>query len=230
MAWFKLDDQGAFHTKVVSAGNEAYGAWVRAAQWSSGRGTEGFIPRAMALTIAPLKIWQRLIAAKGPSGFGLVEPRGEDFQIHDYLDWNPTAEQVNAKRAARAEAGRQGGLRSAEARRQRTGQQPRGSPEANAEANAEAKPEQPGVPEWFTEATKTVEMASGGKVDDIPGRWLEYSAARARKGWAMNAQDAAGWLTSVLRAERSRASPRAGPKRGRAVQSMEGACFEVKEF
>jgi|GEM_PF-1555301 len=117
MPWFRLDDQGAFHEKVIQAGNEAYGAWVRAGQWSSSRGTEGFIPRATAMLIAGPKVWQRLIEAKGRSTVGLVEPVGDDFQIHDFLDYNPTIEEVLDRRATRAEAGRRGGLRSGATRR-----------------------------------------------------------------------------------------------------------------
>lgn len=147
MSWFRLDDQGAFHEKVLAAGNEAYGAWCRAGQWSSGRRTEGFIPRATALSIAPLRIWQRLVAARGRSEHGLIEVHGDDFQMHDYLEWNPTADEVEAKRAARAEAGRRGGQRSAESRRAKsTDSKPPSSGEANAQAIASANAKQNPTP------------------------------------------------------------------------------------
>jgi hypothetical protein len=108
MAWFRLDDQGAFHAKVLAAGNDAYGAWCRAGQWSSGHGTEGRIPRSTALTVARQKVWDRLVAT------GLCESLGDDgWQIHDFLDWNPTVEEVDGRRATRSEAGRQGGLKKA---------------------------------------------------------------------------------------------------------------------
>jgi len=122
VSWFKLDDQGAFHEKVLQAGNEAYGAWCRAGQWSSGRRTEGLIPKATALSIAPLRVWKKLVAARGRSQHGLIEEAGDDFQIHDYLEWNPTTEAIEAKRAARSEAGRAGGLRSAATRQATTKQ------------------------------------------------------------------------------------------------------------
>jgi hypothetical protein len=127
MSWFRLDDQGAFHAKVVAAGNEAYGAWCRAGQWSSAHLTEGRIPREIALAIAPLRVWKRLDGARGTSASGLVEFVGGDIQIHDYLDYNPTADEELAKRASRSAAGRAGGQKSA-ARRQ-----------ANAQAKGQAK-------------------------------------------------------------------------------------------
>ena len=117
MSWFKLDDQGAFHAKVLAAGNEAYGAWCRAGQWSSAHLTEGRIPRSTALTLAKTRVWQRLIDA------GLCDSLGDEgWQIHDYLEYNPSAEEALAKRASRAEAGRRGGSKK-EANRLANGKQ-----------------------------------------------------------------------------------------------------------
>ncbi len=112
MTWFKLDDQGAFHEKVTKAGNEAYGAWCRAGQWSSGHLTEGRIPRSTALVIARQGIWDKLVAARLCHSLG-----DEGWQIHDFLDWNPRADEVVERRAHRSEAGRIGGLQSGVARR-----------------------------------------------------------------------------------------------------------------
>lgn len=83
-------------------------------------------------------------------------------------------------------------------------------------------------PPWFAEAVEIVRMNAGLEVDDVPARWLEYTSARTRKGWPMGAQDAAGWLSSVLRSERARRSD--GPRRGAAlVQSGEDRCWDVPE-
>lgn len=103
MSWFKLDDQGAFHAKVLAAGNAAYGAWCRAGQWSSAHLTDGAIPRAVAISIAPLSIWQRLARVK------LVEDDDGGWRIHDFLVYNPTAVQVRDQREKRANAGTKGG-------------------------------------------------------------------------------------------------------------------------
>jgi hypothetical protein len=92
MAWFKLDDQGAFHPKVMKAGNEAYGAWCRAGQWCMQHLTDGRIPVETAHAIAPPRAWQRLIAA------GLVVLDGDEYEIHDFLKYNPSAAQVRAER------------------------------------------------------------------------------------------------------------------------------------
>ena len=100
MAWFKLAGEGAFHAKVLVAGNEAYGAWCRAGQWSSQHLTEGRIPRAVALTIASEGVWARLVTATGGCAHGLVEASADGWVIHDFLDWNPSAAEELAKREA----------------------------------------------------------------------------------------------------------------------------------
>jgi hypothetical protein len=114
VSWFRLDDQGAFHAKVLLAGNEAYGAWCRAGQWASAQRTDGIVPEQVAKQIAPNRIWQRLIEA------GLIEPRAastDPYVIHDFLEYNPSRSELDDRRSSRASAGKVGGIRSGEVRR-----------------------------------------------------------------------------------------------------------------
>ena len=100
MTWFRLCDTLPFHRKVMQAGNEAVGAWARAGAWSSGNLTEGYIPPEIAAVIAPPQAWADLRAA------GLTEapPDGRPGeQLHDFLEYNPTAETVRAERQATKE-------------------------------------------------------------------------------------------------------------------------------
>jgi hypothetical protein len=110
MAWFKLDDRGAYHAKVLRAGNEAYGAWCRAGQWSSQHLTDGLIPKEVADSIASPKIWKRLCDA------GLLEDRPDGWQIHDFLDWNPSRQEVTAERERVREIKSKAGKAGASAR------------------------------------------------------------------------------------------------------------------
>jgi hypothetical protein len=95
MTWFKVDDSSAFNTKVLAAGNEGWGAFCRVGAWCAQQLTDGRFSRAIAVTIAPMRVWDRLIAV------GLVDPleKGE-MQMHDYLQRNPSKEQVLRERAA----------------------------------------------------------------------------------------------------------------------------------
>lgn len=140
MAWFKLAGEGAFHAKVLAAGNEAYGAWCRAGQWSSAHLTEGFIPQAVAQAIAQATVWQTLSEARAGGEHGLVEPADGGWQIHDYLDWNPSAAAERAKREARSIAGKRGGLaRVANQTLKQPGKQLLEQTGSKPEANREAK-------------------------------------------------------------------------------------------
>lgn len=131
MSWFRLEGRGAFHHKVLAAGNEAYGAWCRAGQWSSDQLTDGLVPRAVAEQIAKPKVWSKLVAAN------LIHEAEGGYQIHDFLDFNPSSEEERARREVtrekRREAGKLGGKRSGEVRR---GEADSKQPASNGEANA----------------------------------------------------------------------------------------------
>ena len=89
MAWFRLDDQITFHQKTLEAGNEAFGAWIRMGTWSSSRSLNGRVTASAAMAIAgSQQVIDRLIAAK------LLDVDGADYAVHDYLHWNPSADEV----------------------------------------------------------------------------------------------------------------------------------------
>ncbi len=112
MSWFRVDDKSAFHRKVLAAGNEAWGAFCRAGAISSGEGTDGRVTVDTCRAIAPAKVWTRLIDV------GLAErvDGSTDLQLHDYLEWNPSAAEVAAAVTAKRAAGKAGGLAKAAAR------------------------------------------------------------------------------------------------------------------
>lgn len=124
MTWFKLDDKGYFHRKVVAAGNEAYGAWCRAGQWSSDHREDGFISTDVAHIMARPIVWERLIRV------GLLEPspRG-GYVIHDFLEYNPSATEVKDRRLSLREQRSLAGKASAAKRaRQRAVEPPLNGP------------------------------------------------------------------------------------------------------
>jgi hypothetical protein len=113
VSWARIDDQMAFHAKILRAGNESVGAWVRMIAHSCAQLTDGFMARDVALTIAPQKVLDRLVSA------GLLDPDGDDYRIHDFHDWNPPAAVVRSKREAdkvRKSLGRSGQVRSVSGR------------------------------------------------------------------------------------------------------------------
>lgn len=112
MSWLRVEDKAAFHAKVVRAGNEAYGAFIRAGAVCSGSDRSGFISFEVAHLIASKKVWKKLLEV------GLLDPTDRaGYQIHDFNEYNPTTEQMNEYIEKKRAAGRVGGQRSGEARR-----------------------------------------------------------------------------------------------------------------
>jgi hypothetical protein len=92
MSWARIDDQLAFHRKVVSAGNASVGAWIRMLTWCAAHLSDGRVPESIARIIATQDEIDRSVRA------GLLEQSGNDYVIHDYLQWNPSAEEVRQQR------------------------------------------------------------------------------------------------------------------------------------
>lgn len=99
MSGWNLDAGASHHRKILYAGNEAFGAMARAGAWSIFNGTDGFIPKDAALGIARPPVWARLVQA------GLAHVVLGGWQLHDFLDWNLSADDMAKKASARARAG-----------------------------------------------------------------------------------------------------------------------------
>lgn len=96
MAWGKLDDSLDNHPKARRAGLEALGLWTRSISHAAGYLTDGAIDAGWLEERAGKragKLGELLIVA------GLWEPVDDGFVIHDYLDYNPSREEVLRKRA-----------------------------------------------------------------------------------------------------------------------------------
>jgi hypothetical protein len=136
MTWFFVDDSFAQHPKVLSIPRPqraaAVGLWTLAGTWCARNLTDGAVPPGLPKDLgASPRLVDALLNARGPtSGHGLWEPAASGWVFHDWAEWQHTREEVIAKSAARATAGRRGGLRSGQVRRSK--------PEANASANGEA--------------------------------------------------------------------------------------------
>lgn len=97
MPWFRMDDKFHSHPKVIAAGNEAIGLFTRCGTYAAEHLTDGFIPEhvvllygspALAETLVRSKLWRR---ARG------------GWRMPDYLEYNPSREQVLRERGKTAE-------------------------------------------------------------------------------------------------------------------------------
>ena len=111
MPWFRLDDSFHSHPKVIAAGNEAIGLYVRCGTYAAEHSTDGIIsediavlygasdtgsrrnpgtgkPETLAETLIRTTLWRRV--------------RG-GWKMPDYLDYNPSKMAVDKERKAAAE-------------------------------------------------------------------------------------------------------------------------------
>lgn len=96
MPWFKVDDNLAFHHKVVAAGNPAMGLWVRAGSACAQQLTDGFVPHHMIATLGTKAQAERLVSA------GLWTRVEGGYKFHEWTERQPSKADVEAERAAHA--------------------------------------------------------------------------------------------------------------------------------
>lgn len=105
----KLDDQFFRNPKAIEAGRDARALYLAGLCHCASGLTDGFISTkalAMVASDAGVKVSQARVLER----LGLWQEDLGGWWVHDYLEYNPTAESVKRLRKARAEAGRRGGL------------------------------------------------------------------------------------------------------------------------
>ena len=110
MAWLKIDDQFADHPKIVQAGPLASWLHMTAMCYAARYLTDGFVPRKAlprmvdfsGVTQDGTPIDVGTLAAQLVTA-GLWAATETGWQIHDYLEYNPSRAQVLGERAAARE-------------------------------------------------------------------------------------------------------------------------------
>lgn len=96
MAWVYLDDGFSENRKVLAVGGDAAWLFVCGLCFCNRTLTDGRIPKAMVPRLSDRKYPKQLAAQL--VGVGLWHDRGDHYEVHDYGDYQPTAEVVRAKR------------------------------------------------------------------------------------------------------------------------------------
>jgi hypothetical protein len=100
MPYMRVDVGFPGHEKAVRAGGDAIWMWLAMKSYAKQNQTDGFVPGCMIGRLQgpdPTKqkrLVKRLIEAR------LVDAKGNDFEIHDYLDWEESAEHAKARQAS----------------------------------------------------------------------------------------------------------------------------------
>jgi hypothetical protein len=141
VSWFKLDDQFPRHPKVLQISAETAWLFVAGGCYCAQYLTDGIIPKAAVAGLTTARKWQ--VCAESLVRVGLWHDRGDYYEIHDYLDYNPTREEVENVRQQARERRAKGGKRSRERRANATNPDPT-RPEVLAEPTLAAdKPPRP---------------------------------------------------------------------------------------
>jgi hypothetical protein len=101
MGWLKIDDGFRDHPKIIQLSDAAFRLHVCAMSWCAEGCTNGVVKGVV------MKDLRRLVRRRVKLetlvdelvSFGLLERVGDDYVIHDFLDYNPSREQVLARRA-----------------------------------------------------------------------------------------------------------------------------------
>lgn len=106
MAWARIDDKFLDNPKVRKAGKEATYLYLSGLVYSSSQLTEGFISdEALGLVAFKGFIRNEQTHADKLVECGLWDRVDGGYQIHDYLEYNPTKEEIEQARAKRSTAG-----------------------------------------------------------------------------------------------------------------------------
>lgn len=109
MAWMRIDDRVRTHPKIVKAGPAPGWFWFCGICYCREHLTDGFIPTEMLASLCPgvgigsaRRHTQVLVRVK------LWHETDGGYQVHDFLDWNPSRAEVVAKREKDSERKKDG--------------------------------------------------------------------------------------------------------------------------
>lgn len=102
MAWIKLDDGFVEHPRVEPLSHKAFRLHVTAMCLAARKLTDGYVSEKDA-RICRTQAGVSAATLAELEQAGLWEPNGSGWHIRDYLDYNPSAEQVKAERDRAAE-------------------------------------------------------------------------------------------------------------------------------
>lgn len=193
MPWFKVDDNLAFHHKVVAAGNAAMGLWVRAGALCAQQLTDGFVPDHMITALDGRKHVRRLVEV------GLWTAVEGGYQFHEWTERQPTRESVEADREAarqRMKALRSGGRSSRErsedvrannARSSGAVRDPRPDPTRPSSSKRTTSPRAAGLPDTWQPSTAHRALAAERRIniDEEADKFRDWVASKGetRKDW-----------------------------------------------
>lgn len=95
----RLDHGMPENRKVMGLTDSAFRLYIEAICWCSRQESDGHIPSAFIQRMGKAKAVQELVKS------GLLDDAVGGYMVHDYLDFQRSAEEITAYRSAKGEAG-----------------------------------------------------------------------------------------------------------------------------
>ena len=169
------------HPKIAALSPEAIVAHLQMVVYARKYGTNGEIPMAIAMRFASQALDE--LASNDPENPSIIINDDGTVTIHGYADMQETAEQVQARRQARAEAGRRG----AESRWSKDG---KGHGNSHSKSHGKRDGKTMAETETETETDIRASQASAREPSRFPDWWAIWGKKKA-KGDAEKAYKAA---------------------------------------
>lgn len=169
--WFKVDDTLHSHPKTRRAGLAAMGLWTVAGSYSMAYKTDGFVPTWF---VAGLPTGKRLAKQLVDCGLWSHEVRDGDpgFIFHDWADYQPSSDEIEADREKARERQRARRQRLREARDKEEDVTPDVTRDAQRDSRTPV-PTRPGPPPL---------MSVSPPVDDSPTQISSHHVGRSESG------------------------------------------------
>ena len=193
MSWFKLDDQFPHHPKVMRAGPDAAWLFVAGGCYCASHLTDGLIPKCALPTLSMLRNPEKLAARLVEVGLWIE--LDDDYEVNDYLEYNPSREDVEETRRAARERRAKGGQRSADVRANVSNPDPTRPDVLTEHKKTDEKSGQttrkrassPGEDFTPTDAHCEYARSHGLSLQDELDHWVDWCAANGRTYKNLNA-------------------------------------------
>lgn len=107
MAWVRIHDGAMTHPKLVGLSDKAFRFWVWCLSYAQQHLTDGLIPvsaikRQQAVHFGHARIRDKVMHELQQKSLISPEevPTGQQYKVHDFLDWNDSRELVRSRQAA----------------------------------------------------------------------------------------------------------------------------------
>ena len=106
--WFKVDDSFFSNPKTAMLSDGATALWLRSGSWSAQQLTDGCIPARM---VPMFRGSDDSVRELCDAGLWAYDEQKDGYQFHDWSDYQPDGEEVDALRKKRSKAGKRGANR-----------------------------------------------------------------------------------------------------------------------